>query len=115
MFNFENLEVYKRSLKFANLTYNIINKWPKECAFSLTDQLRKAALSIVLNIAEGASRTKLEFKRFLTISRGSSHECAVIIEIAYKQGIIDPIRKEDLLNELVIISKMLSKLKSSIA
>lgn len=113
-FNFENLEVYKRSLNFANLVYEITKSWPKEYNHSLTDQLRRASLSIVLNIAEGASRTKPEFKRFITISRSSAHECVPIIEIAHKQGIINSIRKEALLKELVVMSKMLSKLKNSL-
>lgn len=113
-FYFEKLLVYQKALNFTNLVYEVTKAWPKEHAFSLTDQIRRASLSIVLNIAEGASRTGLEFKRFITISRGSCHDCVPIIEIAYKQGIIDNARKEEWLNELIVISKMLSKLKTSI-
>lgn len=113
-FNFENLDVYKKSLDFSNSIYDLTKTWSREYHSSLTDQIRRAALSIVLNIAEGASRTKLEFKRFITISRGSAHECVPILEIACKQGIIDNKRKEDLLEELLVLSKMLSKLKNSI-
>lgn len=113
-FNFEKLNVYKKALTFVNEVYEISKNWPKEHSFSLTDQLRRAALSITLNVAEGASRTSAEFKRFITISRGSCHECVPIIEIAYKQGIINLARKEAWREEVVVISKMLSKLKSSI-
>lgn len=113
-FNFEKLDVYKRSVSFANKVYEITKSWPKEYSYSLTDQIRRASLSIALNIAEGASRTKLEFKRFISISRGSAHECVPVLEIAEKQGIIDKSRKEELLEELLVISKMLSKLKTSI-
>lgn len=114
-FNFEKLDVYQRALNFANEIYNASKEWPKEHNFSLIDQLRRASLSISLNIAEGASRTGPEFKRFLTISRGSCHECIPIIEIASKQGIINLKRKEMWLTEIVVMSKMLSKLKNSIA
>lgn len=114
-FNLEKLDVYQRALNFANEVYNTTKEWPKEHNFSLVDQLRRASLSISLNIAEGASRTKLEFKRFVTISRGSCHECVPIIEIAFKQGIINFRRKEIWLNEVVVMSKMLSRLKNSIA
>ncbi|MBI4059402.1 four helix bundle protein [Candidatus Microgenomates bacterium] len=113
-FRFEELQVYQRALNFANEVYEISNQWPREHVFSLTDQLRRASLSVALNIAEGASRTKLEFKRFITISRGSCHECIPIIEIAFRQKLIDIKRKEVWLNEVTTLSKMLSKLKSSI-
>lgn len=113
-FNFEKLDVYQRAVKFANTVYSLTKAWPKEYSFSLVDQLRRTALSIALNIAEGASRTNPEFKRFISISRGSAHECVPVLEIAEKQGIIDKSRKEELLEELLVISKMLSKLKSSI-
>ena len=114
-FNFEKLEVYQRALNFANEVYEITKEWPKEHNFSLVDQLRRASLSIVLNIAEGASRTSLEFKRFISISRGSCHECVPIIEIAFRQKFINYQRKEAWLNEITVMSKMLSRLKTSIS
>lgn len=114
VFNFENLEVYKKALTFANEIYELTKSWPKEYNYSLTDQIRRASLSIALNIAEGASRTKPEFKRFISISRGSAHECIPILEIAEKQGIIEKSRKDELFEELLVISKMLSGLKNSI-
>ena len=113
-FNFQELQVYQRSLEFANEVYVVTKDWPKEHTYSIIDQLRRAALSIVLNIAEGSSRTKLDFKRFLTISRGSCFECVPITEIAFKQKLIDSKRKEEWLNELTSLSKMLSGLKNSI-
>lgn len=113
-FNFEKLLVYQKALELANEIYENTKKWPREFNFSLIDQIRRASLSISLNIAEGASRTKLDFKRFITISRGSCHECVPIIELAYKQKLIDFQRKEDWLKELTVISKMLSKLKNSL-
>jgi four helix bundle protein len=114
-FNFEKLNVYQKALSFVNEVYEITRTWPRDYAFSLTDQLRRAALSIILNIAEEASRTQTEFKRFITISRSSCHECIPIWEIAYKQGIIDLKRKEVWREEIISVSKMLSKLKGSIS
>src|SRR5258708_4778425 len=113
-FNFEKLEVYKNAINLANQIYKLTKSWPKEYSHSLTDQIRRASLSIALNIAEGASRTSLEFKRFISISRGSAHECVPILEIAEKQGIIEKSQKEELIQELLVISKMLSGLKKSI-
>jgi len=114
-FNFEKLTVYQKALNLTNAIYSDTKNWPKDFAFSITDQLRRASLSIALNIAEGASRTKNEFRRFITISRSSCHECIPILEIASKQDIIDLKRKEEWREEIVSISKMLSKLKSSIS
>lgn len=114
IFNFEKLEVYKKSLLFANRIFELTKNWPKEYLYSLTDQIRRASLSITLNIAEGSSRTGPEFKRFLSISRGSAQECVPILEIAEKQGIIIKSQKEELFEEILVLSKMLSGLKSSI-
>ena len=110
-FYFENLEVYQRALEFVNNIYDETSTWPKEHLFSLTDQLRRASLSIALNIAEGASRTTPDFKRFITISRSSCHECVPIIEVAFKQKLISLKIKDKWLNELVILSKMLNRLR----
>lgn len=114
-FNFEKLNVYQKALNLTNEIYTETKNWPKDVSFSITDQLRRASLSIVLNISEGASKTNNEFKRFITISRGSCHECIPILEIACKQGIIGLKRKEEWREEIISISKMLSKLKSSIS
>ena len=114
LFRFENLLVYQKALDFSNEIFETTKIWPKEHTFSLTDQLRRASLSIVLNIAEGSSKTSADFKRYLGISRCSCHECIPIIEIGYKQGIIDKARKEAWREKVIVLSKMLSKLKSSL-
>ncbi len=113
-FYFEKLDVYQKALDFINEVYGETKKWPREYSFSLIDQIRRASLSIALNIAEGACRTKPEFRRFITISRGSCHECIPIIEISHKQGIISTVRKEVWKNKVISLSKMLSSLKNSI-
>jgi four helix bundle protein len=77
--------------------------------------LRRAALSISLNIAEGYSRSKAEFKRFLDIARGSAFECVPIIEIAFKRNFITIEKKEELYSEVSVIAKMISSLKNSVS
>ena len=64
---FENLRVYQEALDFCDRVYKVTKKFPKEETFLLTNQLRRAAISIVLNIAEGSGRTKKEFKHFQNI------------------------------------------------
>ncbi|OGM10992.1 hypothetical protein A2Z22_03950 [Candidatus Woesebacteria bacterium RBG_16_34_12] len=113
-FKFENLEIYQKSLDFIEIIFTKTNKWPTIYLFNPTDQLKRAALSTALNIAEGSSRTRIEFKRFLSIARGSCFECIPLIEIAFREKLISTKTKEEWYNHCVSLAKMLSKLKSSL-
>jgi four helix bundle protein len=113
-FNFESLTVYQKSLDFSHEIYLLTKEWPREYLFGLTDQIRRASLSIVLNIAEGSSRTKKDFAHFLQISRGSCFECIPILELAMLLKILDKNKFEILYNQVLVLSKMLSSLRSSL-
>ena len=114
IFNFENLKVYQQGLEFANSVFEKSKDWPVKYQFNISDQIRRASLSIPLNIAEGSSKSKLEFRRFLSISRGSCYECVPLIEIIYKQKLISLKEREIWYNQLLSLSKMLSSLRSSL-
>ena|SRR3990172_265602 len=113
-FKFENLNVYQETLALIELVYSTTKKWPKEELFGLTNQIRRAIVSIALNIAEGTSRTKKDFRHFLDLARGSVYESVAILQIAEKQGYISPQELEKLYRELIKISKMVSALKNSL-
>ena len=107
MFDFEKFEVYKNSkkLNFEIYTYLLSIKKVDSC---YRDQLKRASLSIMLNIAEGNSRfTKADKRRFLVISRGSVFECAAIIDFLNCQKLIDPKLSECFIKSLESISTTL--------
>jgi four helix bundle protein len=114
MFNFENLNVYQKALDFVKLVYVATKGFPQEEIFGITSQLRRAAVSITLNIAEGSAQTKKGFKKFIDIARGSLFECVAILQISQVLGYIGTQKIEQLRTELVTISKMLSGLKRSL-
>jgi four helix bundle protein len=75
MHNFKKLKIWEKSMALSLLTYKITNGFPTEEKFGLTSQVRRCAVSIPSNIAEGYSRdSKKDFARFLSISIGSSFE-----------------------------------------
>ncbi len=100
------LEVWKRSIEFVTTIYKLTESFPKSEVYGLVQQMRKSAVSIPSNIAEGAGRnSKNEFKQFLSIAQGSTAELETQILIARNLGFIE--NPESLLIELDELSKML--------
>ena len=112
-FNFEKLEVYQLAIDFVNDIYSLTKEFPKEEMFGITSQLRRAAVSISLNIAEGSARSKKDFSRFIDIARGSIYECVTVSQISLKQGYLSREAFVNSENKLTSLSKMLSCLKRS--
>jgi four helix bundle protein len=80
VFGFERLDVYQRSVEFLALAWELCDALPRGQA-TLVDQLRRASLSIPLNIAEGTGRTsEADVGRLRGIARGSAMECAAILD-----------------------------------
>jgi len=76
----KNLEVWKQGIELSKLSYKLSEKLPSEEKFGLTSQLKRASVSIPLNVAEGAAKnTKKEFIHFLYIARGSSSEVDTLL------------------------------------
>jgi len=109
-FMFENLDVYQKSVDLAETIITLTDEFPKGYYF-LTDQLNRASLSIATNIAEGNGRfTKRDRQNFFIIARGSVQECIPLLEIAKRKQLISDVKLSDLLNQLEVISKMISGL-----
>ncbi len=113
-FDFENLKVYQKSLEYIDFVYGITRDFPKDEVFSLTNQFRRASVSICLNIAEGSGGSKAEFNQFLKISRRSVRECVAVTEISFRRNFISTEGKKQSRGFCLELSRMLSGLMKSL-
>ena len=111
----KDLDVWKKSIEFVTEIYQVTNSFPKHELYGLTSQIRRSAISIPSNIAEGAARHhQKEFKQFLYISLSSSTELETQIIIAYNLEYINLSQYNLYIEKLEIISRMLQGLIKSI-
>lgn len=89
MFNFEKLDVWHRAIEFADLVYRLTRTFPADERFGLTNQMRRAAVSVSSNLAEGTSRvSKIDFARFVEIATGSLFEVVSQSTVSKRQGML---------------------------
>ena len=90
MQSFRDLQVWQRSMELTAAVYRLTQRFPREEAFGLTSQLRRSAISIPSNIAEGHGRMNpREFKHFLLIARASNCELQTQLELSGVLGFAD--------------------------
>ena len=105
------LDVYLLSLKLVKEIYLVTGKFPQEEKYVLVNQLRRAAISVCSNIAEGAARrSKQEKKRFYEISRSPAVEIDTQFEIALLLEYVKNIQITDIEQNLESVFRMLSKM-----
>ena len=110
----KDLMVWKKSIDFVTRLYRLTENFPDSERYGLTNQLRRAAVSIPSNIAEGAARSSdKEFVKFLFVSRASAVEIETQLIIANNLG-FDSEGYEELNNELNAISRMITSLINKI-
>ena len=115
MFNFEKLDVWQKSIAFADLIYVQTRKFPNEERFGLTNQLRRGAVSISSNIAEGSSRmSQADFARFVEIAAGSLFEVTSQAFVARRQALLTDGQFEAIYACAEELSRMLSGLRKSL-
>ena len=115
MFNFEKLDVWQKAIDFADLVYNHTRNFPSEERFGLTNQMRRAAVSISSNIAEGTSRmSQTDFARFIEIATGSVFEVVSQSFIGRRQGFLNEASFGTLYSAADEIGRMLSGLRKSL-
>ena len=94
MFGFQRLDAYKAAVRFLGVASNLVTKIPRGNAV-LSDQLRRAALSVPLNIAEGSGKFSRDAVRFYSIARGSALECAAILDALETMAVLDEAALKD--------------------
>jgi four helix bundle protein len=115
MFNFEKLEVWKKAIEFADLVYGSTRNFPAEERLGLTNQMRRAAVSLSSNIAEGSSRiSKTDFARFVEIATGSAFKVVSQAFIGRRQGFLDEGAFRAIYDAAEEQSRMLSGLRKSL-
>lgn len=111
----EKLDVWKLSVEFVVKIYNCTKTFPSDERFGLTSQIRRAAVSIPANVAEGAARQHdKEFLHFLYIAQGSASELETELLIACKLGYIEKQNYESLYNELNLIARKIVGLSNHV-
>jgi four helix bundle protein len=112
---YRELIVWQKSIEFAEKIYLVTKHFPMEERFGLAAQLKRSAVSIPSNIAEGAGReSKREFSQFLSISMGSCFEAETQLILANKIGMISNEELNNLLHASDEIQKILVGLKKSL-
>ena len=113
MFDFQNLDVYGKAKKLNKEVLNFL-KENKQIDSYVRDQLKRASISIVINIAEGSGKfSKADKRNFYTIARGSVYECVSLLEIIIEDNQITKEKFNYFYSEFETISKMLLGLINS--
>ena len=115
MHKFKDLQIWKRSRTYCSKIYTATSSFPESKKFGLTNQLRRASVSIPSNIAEGSSRkSNKDFSRFLEIAIGSCYEIETQLLIASDLKFISENESHELSTELNEIIKMISRFRSTL-
>jgi four helix bundle protein len=114
-FKFENLKVWQRAIELTGEIDVLTKSFPKGEVYILTSQIKRAADSIALNIAEGSTgQSDKEFSRFLGFALRSGIEVVSCLYIARRRKIIENETFDKLYNELSEIIKMIQALRNSL-
>jgi four helix bundle protein len=115
MFNCEKLEVWHKAIEFADVIYGLTREFPGDERFGLTKQMRRAAVSISSNIAEGSSRvSRKDFAHFIEIAVGSLFEVVSQSCVGKRQGFLDEVNYQKIYVLAEEQSRMLSGLRRSL-
>ncbi len=112
---FRDLKVWKRSYELSLQVYETTRSMPSEERFGLTSQLRRAAVSVIANVAEGAHRQgSLDYARFLNLAQGSVSELECLLLLCRDLSYLSSTRVAQLIEETDGVGRMLSRLRASV-
>jgi four helix bundle protein len=112
MHRYKDLEFWRRSKDLAVSIYRLSAKFPSDEKFGITNQMRRASVSIASNIAEGSSRSSdKDFRRFLEMSMGSAYELETQLLISKELGYLDVNVCTDIMNEVGTMIRQISNFK----
>ena len=115
MFNFEKLKAWREAIAFADLVYLVTREFPDSERFGLTNQMRRAAVSVASNLAEGCSRSsKVDYARFVEIASGSVFEVVSQAMVGRNQGFLPSVNYRKVYEAAEQQSRMLSGLRRAL-
>jgi four helix bundle protein len=113
--HYKDLIAWQKAMDLVSSLYDVTEAFPRRETYSLTDQIRRAAVSVPSNIADGqAHHSDREFRRFLRRSRGSLAELETQVLIAQRRNYLSELQAAELLKRADEVSRILSGLISSL-
>lgn len=113
--SYRDLEVWQKSMDLVEMCYRVTHNFPKNEVYGLTSQLRRAAISVPANIAEGRQRQhRKEFMQHLSIAYGSLAELETHLELAQRLNYLERFQMDDALDMTNRIGRMINGLKRSL-
>ncbi|WP_445732081.1 four helix bundle protein [Mariniflexile sp.] len=107
MHRFEDLKIWQKAMDITENCYRVSAGFPSEEKYNLTSQIRRSAVSIPSNIAEGAGRNSNgEFKQFLGIANGSSYELLTQLYLSERLNLVSKETIKPIVNEIIDVCKM---------
>ncbi len=115
-FDFERLNVYQKTIELVVALLRFTRQLPREYQYSIADQLRRAALSIVNNIAEGSGKlSRKEKAQYYRTSLNSARECIPMLTVLLREGQLSEEMHLTFRQEVIHIANMLGKLVANVA
>jgi four helix bundle protein len=115
MFSFEKLAVWQKAIEYADLIYKVTKDFPADERFGLTSQLRRSAVSVSANIAEGSSRSsRADMARFIEIAYGSLLESVTSLEMAKRQQFLSQATCGEAYRQAETLAKVLSGFRRTV-
>ncbi|HMO37773.1 MAG TPA: four helix bundle protein [Saprospiraceae bacterium] len=114
--NFKELKIWQASMELVKDTYSATNDFPKSELYGLTQQIRKAAVSVPSNIAEGCGRgSDAQLAHFLDIAQGSAFELETQLYLANALNFLNTAEMNILVTKLTAVQKMIDGFKNKIS